>query len=175
MKGGFEMPPKVLINKRSLLFFAITLLIFTNCHWSLSSYEGPWQDKKRQHLLDYADGVATYMEGEKLGNGIYPTIIDGGNIAGLFQEFKKEIFFESTGETYKLLLITNYKVKGCNKYTVIKIIDSSIYWRDNFARDYDLIDDIEWEKVNHLVVNLKRNENGEWIYNQPIDFPRYIR
>lgn len=130
---------------------------------------------KEESLLDDAYDVAGYNEKIRLEDGIYPIIKSGDSVPGLFQEFKKEIYYESDGKSYKLLLISNYIVRGCHNYTAIKIIDGSIYWKDNFVKKEESINNINWDKVSHLVVNVKKNENGEFLDDRPIDFPGYIR
>ena len=61
--------------------------------------------------------------------------------------FYKEVKYTSDGDSYYLYFICNLNVDSVDKLTVIKVINSSIYWRDDFAPVNKNIDELDGIKL----------------------------
>jgi hypothetical protein len=118
-----------------------------------------------------------YLEFNNLKNGSYPEAADEIleiKSEGALGSVVKHHYYKSDGETYILQLIINYKAQGCKNYTVLKIQNGAIYWKDNVARQDTEIDDIDWTEINYMIINLKFDKDGNSISDDPLNLPKLI-
>jgi len=128
--------------------------------------------KKRYNLSKYAIAITYGIEDIKCKDNM--SLLNKKNDDDILSYIYKKMEINETihygkhirkydidiyGNSYNIYIITNYITKESTKYTVIKIDDGIIYWRDNVASEKDNINNIDWDKVNHIFSKIIMDDN----------------
>lgn len=114
-----------------------------------------WQDFYAQLMEDKGHGPL----------GVYP-----GNVEAYF----KEVSYGVKNDNYWIKVILDYKVENCMYLSVAMIINGKLYWKDNFASPDQKIDEINWDEVNHFVVDMSLYKDLSFDKSQSLNLPNCV-
>ena len=86
----------------------------------------------------------------------------------------REVSYLADQYDYKILIILNYKAMGKMNYSVVKINNGIVYWKDNYASNSDKIEDVDWENVNYLINDFRLTSDLSLITKQQPCLPDFI-